>query len=71
MQEEYEKKLQCQEQEKLDRFVSSLSDSDRSSVYNDGLLLLEDQNKDTSNSVPLPTLAIAGENHLNCTIIEV
>ena len=64
MQEEYEKKLQHQEQEKLDRFVSSLSDSDRSSVYNDGLLLLEDQNKDTSNSVPLPTLAIAGENHL-------
>lgn len=44
--------------------MSGLSDSDKSDVYDDGLLLLEEQNKEMSESVSLPTLVIAGKNHV-------
>ena len=61
-QEEYEKKLQSQEQQKLHSIVENLSDLDKDRVYNDGLLLLKDQTSDTSNSTCLPSLAISGKN---------
>lgn len=60
-QEEYEKKLQSQEQQKLHSFVEDLSDLDKDRVYNDGLLLLKDQTSDTSNLSCLPSLAINGK----------
>lgn len=60
LQENYEKNLERQEQEKLDGLTSSLSDGDKSTLYNDGLQLLKDQSGDVYDSECLPTLTVSG-----------
>lgn len=49
------------EETKLQSLVNSLSVKDRERIYNDGLLLLEDQNKVQDNSC-LPTLTVSDIN---------
>ena len=60
LQEDYEKNLERQEEEKLHGLISSLSDSDKSMLYSDGLQLLKDQSGDTFDPECLPTLTVSG-----------
>lgn len=65
LQEDYEKNLERQEQEKLDGLINNLSDSDKSALYNDGLHLLKDQSSDAYDPECLPTLTVSGNNHVH------
>ena len=67
LQEDYEKNLERQEQEKLHGLISSLSDSDKSMLYSDGLQLLKDQSGDAFDPECLPTLTVSGNLQLCST----
>lgn len=46
--------------EKLHGLISRLSDSDKSTLYNEGLQLLKDQTNDAFDPECLPTLTVSG-----------
>ena len=58
-QKQYEHQLLEAEQAKLGRMVSSLSEEQRSYIYQQGLQLLEDQERQGGEEC-LPTLLVSG-----------